>query len=116
MATPRDARRDGIETIYQTLALADNLDAPANLFLGRELRPPLGLLDDDAMEHEARAVLHRTNPNFKNIKATEKNLSGGQRQSVALARDTLFNATILIMAEDRKRGKAGQRESVRVEP
>src|SRR3546814_10347140 len=43
IATPRDARRHGIETIYQTLALADNLDAPANLFLGRELRTPLGL-------------------------------------------------------------------------
>src|SRR3546814_17638171 len=78
IATPRDARRHGIETIYQTLALADNLDAPANLFLGRELRTPLGLLDDDAMEHEARAVLHRLNPNFKNIKEPVKNHSGGQ--------------------------------------
>ncbi len=97
--TPRDARRFGIETIYQTLALADNLDAPANLFLGRELRTPLGLLDDDAMEHEARAVLHRLNPNFKNIKDPVKNLSGGQRQSVAIARAILFNAKILIMDE-----------------
>jgi D-xylose transport system ATP-binding protein len=62
--TPRDARSYGIETIYQTLALADNLDAPANLFLGREKKTAFGLLDDDAMEHEARAVLHRLNPNF----------------------------------------------------
>src|SRR3546814_7334794 len=79
IAPRRDARRYGIETIYQTLALADNLDSPANLFLGRELMTPLGLLDDDAMEHEARAVLHRLNPNFKNIKDPVKNLSGGQR-------------------------------------
>jgi D-xylose transport system ATP-binding protein len=99
IATPRDARRYGIETIYQTLALADNLDAPANLFLGRELMTPLGLLDDDAMEHEARAVLQRLNPNFKNIKDPVKNLSGGQRQSVAIARAILFNAKILIMDE-----------------
>ncbi|MEQ9609193.1 MAG: ATP-binding cassette domain-containing protein [Kiloniellaceae bacterium] len=97
--TPRDARRHGIETIYQTLALADNLDAPANLFLGRELMTRFGLLDDDAMEHEARAVLHRLNPNFKNIKDPVKNLSGGQRQSVAIARAILFNAKILIMDE-----------------
>src|SRR3546814_13357793 len=76
IATPRDARRHGIETIYQTLALADNLDAPANLFLGRELRTPPGLLDDDAMEHEARAVLHRPNPTFKTIKDPGKKLPG----------------------------------------
>src|SRR3990170_1725725 len=99
ITNPRDAKGYGIETIYQTLALADNLDAPANLFLGRELKTPLGLLDDDAMEHEARAVLQRLNPNFKNIKDPVKNLSGGQRQSVAIARAILFNAKILIMDE-----------------
>ncbi|HIC80800.1 MAG TPA: sugar ABC transporter ATP-binding protein [Kiloniellaceae bacterium] len=97
--TPRDARTHGIETIYQTLALADNLDAPANLFLGRELMTAFGTLDDDAMEHQARAVLHRLNPNFTNIKDPVKNMSGGQRQSVAIARAILFNAKILIMDE-----------------
>src|SRR3546814_13331929 len=60
---------------------------------------PLGLLDDDAMEHEARAVLHRLNPNFKNIKDPVKNLSGGQRQSVANYRAILLIAKILIMDE-----------------
>src|SRR3546814_432015 len=110
--TPRDARRYGIETIYQTLALADNLDSPANLFLGRELMTPLGLLDDDAMEHEARAVLHRLNPNFKNIKDPVKNLSGGQRQSVAIARAILFNAKILIM--DEPTAALGPQETVMV--
>ena len=97
--SPRDARRYGIETIYQTLALADNLDAPANLFLGRELVTNLGALDDDAMESEARKVIHRLNPNFTNIKDAVKTMSGGQRQSVAIARAIYFDAKILIMDE-----------------
>ncbi len=97
--TPRDARRYGIETIYQTLALAENLDAPANLFLGREITTAWGTLDDGAMEHEARKVLHRLNPNFTNIKDAVRTMSGGQRQSVAIARAILFNAKILIMDE-----------------
>ena len=66
--SPRDAQRQGIETIYQTLALADNLDAVANLFLGRELLTPWRTLDDDRMEGEARKVFHRLNPNFTNIR------------------------------------------------
>jgi D-xylose transport system ATP-binding protein len=97
--TPRDARACGIETIYQTLALADNLDASANLFLGREIMTPYGALDDGAMEHETRKVLHRLNPNFKNIKDAVRTMSGGQRQSVAIARALHFNAKILIMDE-----------------
>ena len=96
---PRDAKGQGIETIYQTLALADNVDAAANLFLGRELMTPLRTLDDAAMESATRNVMHRLNPNFKNIKDPVKNLSGGQRQSVAIARAILFNAKILIMDE-----------------
>ncbi len=96
---PRDARGHGIETIYQTLALSDNLDAPANLFLGREIMTPYGTLDDGAMENEARQVIHRLNPNFTNIKDPVRNMSGGQRQSVAIARAIYFNARILIMDE-----------------
>jgi D-xylose transport system ATP-binding protein len=96
---PRDAQKEGIETIYQTLALADNLNAPANLFLGRELRKRWGTLDDDTMEAEARKVLHRLNPNFKNINDAVVNMSGGQRQVVAIARAIYFNARILIMDE-----------------
>ena len=53
---PRDARTYNIETIYQTLALADNLDAASNLFLGRELTTPMGMVDDDAMEAETRKI------------------------------------------------------------
>lgn len=99
IASTRDARRHNIETIYQTLALADNLDAASNLFLGRELTTPLGFVDDDRMEAETRKILARLNPNFKKFAAPVKALSGGQRQSVAIARAVYFNARILIMDE-----------------
>jgi D-xylose transport system ATP-binding protein len=96
---PRDAKAHGIETIYQTLALADNVDAAANLYLGRELKTALGTLDDVAMEAECRKVMHRLNPNFRRFKEPVVKLSGGQRQSVAIARAIHFNARILIMDE-----------------
>lgn len=96
---PRDARTHNIETIYQTLALADNLDAASNLFLGRELTTSLGMVDDDAMEAETRKIMSRLNPNFKKFKDPVSALSGGQRQSVAIARAVYFNARILIMDE-----------------
>ncbi len=99
ISNPRDAKAYGIETIYQTLALADNVDAAANLFLGRELMTRWGTLDDTAMEAEARKVMGRLNPNFKRFKEPVSSLSGGQRQSVAIARAILFNARILIMDE-----------------
>ena len=96
---PRDARALNIETIYQTLALADNLDAASNLFLGRELTTPFGFVDDDAMEAETRKIMARLNPNFQKFSEPVKALSGGQRQSVAIARAVYFNARILIMDE-----------------
>ncbi|WP_223422269.1 ATP-binding cassette domain-containing protein [Tateyamaria pelophila] len=96
---PRDARSYNIETIYQTLALADNLDAASNLFLGRELVSPIGFVNDDAMEAETRKIMARLNPNFKKFKDPVSALSGGQRQSVAIARAVYFNARILIMDE-----------------
>ena len=96
---PRDARKYGIETIYQTLALADNLDAPANLFLGREMKTRWGTLDDDSMEEEARKVFKRLNPNFTNVTDAVRNMSGGQRQVVAIGRAIYFDARILIMDE-----------------
>ncbi|MGJ8583568.1 MAG: ATP-binding cassette domain-containing protein [Marinosulfonomonas sp.] len=99
ISNPRHAKDLGIETIYQTLALADNVDAAANLFLGRELRTKWGTLDDAAMEAKAREVMGRLNPNFQRFKDPVKSLSGGQRQSVAIARAILFNARILIMDE-----------------
>ena len=99
ISNPREAKAFGIETIYQTLALADNVDAAANMFLGRELTSRMGSLDDSAMESATRRVMGRLNPNFKNFKTAVKSLSGGQRQSVAIARAVHFNARILIMDE-----------------
>jgi D-xylose transport system ATP-binding protein len=96
---PRDAKAYGIETIYQTLALAENLDAAANVFLGREPLTRSGSLDDSAMESATRKVMARLNPRFRNFKAPVRSLSGGQRQSIAIARAIQFNARILIMDE-----------------
>src|SRR6056300_115162 len=96
---PRDARGHNIETIYQTLALADNLDAASNLFLGREIVGPGGFLDDSKMEAEARKIMGRLNPNFTKFAEPVSALSGGQRQSVAIARAVYFDAKILIMDE-----------------
>jgi len=99
LANPRDAKALGIETIYQNLALADNIAAPGNLFLGREIVTNVGSLDDSAMEQATRKVMGRLNPNFKRFRSPVRNLSGGQRQSVAIARAVHFNAKILIMDE-----------------
>ncbi|MBS3979541.1 MAG: sugar ABC transporter ATP-binding protein, partial [Rhodobacteraceae bacterium] len=96
--TPRDARDLNIETIYQTLALADNLDAASNLFLGREIKRH-GIVDDAKMEAETRKIMGRLNPNFRKFNVPVSALSGGQRQSVAIARAVYFNARILIMDE-----------------
>lgn len=96
---PRDARAHGIEVIYQKLALADNIDAAGNMFLGRELRTKTGALDEAAMASATRTVMQRLNPRFKNLNTPVKSLSGGQRQSVAIARAVHFNAKILIMDE-----------------
>lgn len=96
---PRDARKYQIETIYQYLALADNLDAASNLFLGRELVTPLRLVNDAAMEAETRKIMGRLTPNFRRFSTPVALLSGGQRQSVAISRAVYFNAKIIIMDE-----------------
>jgi len=99
IASPRDAKALGIETIYQTLALADNIDAPGNVFLGRELTTAWRTLDDSAMEDSTRKLMARLNPRFENFVSAVSSLSGGQRQSIAIARAVHFNAKILIMDE-----------------
>jgi D-xylose transport system ATP-binding protein len=73
---PRDARDLNIETIYQTLALADNLDAASNLFLGREIMRR-GWVDDAKMEAETRKIMGRLNPNFRKFSVPVSALSGG---------------------------------------
>jgi D-xylose transport system ATP-binding protein len=109
---PRVAKALGIETIYQNLALAENIDAPANFFLGRELKTRTGSLDDSAMESATRKVMGRLNPNFKNFKTPVVSLSGGQRQAIAIARAIHFNARVLIM--DEPTAALGPAETVQV--
>lgn len=99
ITNPRDAKLHGIETIYQTLALAENLAAPANIFLGRELTTAGGVLDDNLMEAESRKVLDRLDLRIQSLRESVRNLSGGQRQAVAIGRAIYFNAKILIMDE-----------------
>jgi ABC-type sugar transport system ATPase subunit len=95
----RDAARLGIETVYQDLALADNLDIVQNMFLGRE-RTSNGLLNEDSMERsagETLASLHVTT--VRSIRQPVASLSGGQRQSVAVARAVMWNSKLVIMDE-----------------
>jgi D-xylose transport system ATP-binding protein len=99
ITNPRDAKAYNIECIYQTLALADNVDAPANVFLGREVVTWWGTMDDGAMEDATRKVMGRLNPNFTRFTTPVRYLSGGQRQAVAIARAVHFNARIMIMDE-----------------
>ena len=96
---PQDAKKFGIETIYQTLALANHLDAAANLFLGRELKTRFGNLDEKRMHAETKEALRQLNPNFKNLTDPVAKLSGGQRQVIAIARAIYFQAKVLIMDE-----------------
>src|SRR5579863_217607 len=95
----RDASALGIETVYQDLALADNLDIVQNMFLGRE-RLRYGLLDEDSMEGKAAetlSTLHVTT--VRSIRQPVASLSGGQRQSVAVAKAVMWNLKLVIMAE-----------------
>jgi D-xylose transport system ATP-binding protein len=95
----RDAKALGIETIYQNLALSENLDAIGNLFLGREISGRLGFMNEEAMEEAAHATLKRMKLRLPSLTNLVASLSGGQRQAVAIARAVHFNARMLIMDE-----------------
>jgi len=96
---PRDAKNYGIEAIYQNLALAENLNPPANVFLGREITNAVGIIDNESMEHETSNVLNKLKLQIHSLKEEVKNLSGGQRQAIAISRAIYFDAKILIMDE-----------------
>ncbi len=97
--TPRDASALGIETVYQDLALADNLDIVQNMFLGRE-RLRRGLLDEDDMEREAARLLADLRvTSVRSIRQPVASLSGGQRQSVAVAKAVMWHSKLVILDE-----------------
>jgi ABC-type sugar transport system ATPase subunit len=102
-ATPMEARRQGIETIYQDLALCENLDATVNIFLGREpvdrLLGVVDIVDRDQMLKESRGVLDKLHIHIPNLRRPIREMSGGQRQSVAIARAVYWNARLMIMDE-----------------
>jgi ABC-type sugar transport system ATPase subunit len=101
---PIDARRHGVETIYQDLALANNLDVGANIFLGREVKRRyfgglIKTLDEQHMLKESRRTLDSLQISFPTLTQPIESLSGGQRQAVAIARAVYWDAKLMIMDE-----------------
>ena len=100
--TPNDSAALGIATVYQDLALCDNLDVVANLYLGREEASPggpLGVMDEVEMEQRAVEVLRRLSVKIPNVRIPIASLSGGQRQSVAVARSVMGNNKLVFLDE-----------------
>ena len=103
LTDPLHARRLGIEMVYQDLALANNLDVTANIFLGRESVSthlgPFGVMDSRQMEQESKRLLDRLKIDIPSVRLFVERLSGGQRQAVAIARAMAFNSKVIIMDE-----------------
>ncbi|SPH25068.1 Ribose import ATP-binding protein RbsA [Defluviimonas aquaemixtae] len=116
-AGPLEARNAGIETVFQTLALADQLDVPDNLFLGREIIKwklgPFSVLDYKAMRQRTLDALEKTGVKIPNIRGTIERMSGGQRQCVAIARTATFHSKLTIM--DEPTAALGVQETAQVE-
>ena len=114
---PLAAREAGIETVFQTLALADHLDVPDNLFLGREKLlvklGPFSILDYKGMRDATLRGLEKTGVKIPNIRNTIQNMSGGQRQCVAIARTATFHSKLTIM--DEPTAALGVQETAQVE-
>ncbi len=111
ISNPSSARQLGIETIYQELALCGNLDAPANMFMGRELHK-FGFLDKKKMKSETDQALKKLNIRIDSLDVEVEMMSGGQRQSISIGRAVHFNAKILIM--DEPTAALGMEESKKV--
>jgi len=103
IGNPWDARRLGIEMVYQDLALADNLDVTANVFLGREVPSmklgPISIMNKHHMEQKTRSLLDRLKIDISSVRSIVERLSGGQRQAIAIGRATAFNNKVTIMDE-----------------
>ena len=116
-AGPLEAREAGIETVFQTLALADDLDVPSNLFLGREMfrfrLGPFSWLDRRAMREKTVEALKTTAVKIPNVDNPIRNMSGGQRQCVAIARTAAFASRLVIM--DEPTAALGVQETAQVE-
>ena len=114
---PLQAREAGIETVFQTLALADELNVPDNLFLGREMIKvnlgPFSILDYKRMREATLNALIKTGVKIPNIRNTIRNMSGGQRQCVAIARTATFRSKLTIM--DEPTAALGVQETMQVE-
>ena len=97
---PKDAARLGIEVVYQDLALADNLDVVQNMYLGRELTDSLRRMDETTMEAKAQETLKSLSvTTLQSVRQTVAGLSGGQRQSVAVAKAVMWNSRVVILDE-----------------
>lgn len=113
---PREAREAGIEVVYQELALADDLDVSANLFLGREITRRIGpfrILDKKAMYAKSREIIGGFGVNLPTVRVNVRALSGGQRQAVAIGRAVSWSTRLVVM--DEPTAALGIRETVGIE-